>query len=330
MEEILNKFKNEYPDYKIIFLTKFGSHLYGFSNENSDTDIKGVFVPSAEDMLTKTDIDHWSYSTGNKDAKNTKDDIDVELFSIHKYLDMLSRGITVALDIHFAESNPDCYIQHDNKLWSDIVQKHGSKLISRNLKSFFGYCVGQSSKYGLKGIRLTELKDFISFLEGLHIDKQCKVRQGITAIEMQVQRYQYIKLVNLEGITYVHVLGKNYLLDIVFQQLLDFCKGIENRYGKRAESAVSGVDLKALSHSFRILDESEELMTTGKITFPVKNAKYIKDLRDGLVDTDEAFILLHSKLDELNALEKTSKNILPFEVDLGLKSKIVLEMYKYM
>jgi hypothetical protein len=329
VEDILNEFKQEHPDYDVVFLTQYGSHLYGFNNENSDTDIKGVYLPSVSDLVTQTAPEHWTRSTGGKDSKNTKDDIDVELFSLHKYLDMLSKGITVALDIHFASSNKQCTL-HTCDIWR-YVELNGTRLISKNLRSLFGYCVGQSHKYGLKGARLNELKGFISWLENLNYDGEVKLKyfKDVINTHFEEAKYEYIKVRLMEDIVYVYVLGKNYLLDITLTQLIDFCKGIEARYGKRAEASVDGVDLKALSHSFRILDESEELLTTGKITFPVKNTQYIKDLRNGLVDTDEAFTLLHEKLDMLMELEKTDKNVLPEVVDLSLKQEMIISIYEH-
>ena len=36
---------------KILFKTLTGSKLYGTNSENSDTDIKGVFLPDIKDLL---------------------------------------------------------------------------------------------------------------------------------------------------------------------------------------------------------------------------------------------------------------------------------------
>ena len=52
-------------------------------------------------------------------------------------------------------------------------------------------------------------------------------------------------------------------------------------YGKRAEAAASdnGVDWKAISHCVRVLLQVEELLTINKITFPLKEADFVKSIK---------------------------------------------------
>ena len=57
-------------------------------------------------------------------------------------------------------------------------------------------------------------------------------------------------------------------------------------YGKRTRSAADndGRDWKALSHALRALYEAEELVDTGKITFPLPLADEVKALKEGRLD----------------------------------------------
>ena len=54
------------------------------------------------------------------------------------------------------------------------------------------------------------------------------------------------------------------------------CKKVIDSYGKRAQAAADndGSDLKAISHCVRILFQVEELLETGKITFPLTEQPY--------------------------------------------------------
>jgi predicted nucleotidyltransferase len=323
---LLDEFKTKHPDYEIIFLTKYGSQLYGFSTPESDTDIKGIFIPSKKDMLLGIAKHQWTKSTGNKESKNTKDDIDIELFSIHTFLDMLSSGKTNALDIMFATSNTECII-YTSKYW-DCVQTKAINLINSNLSSFFGYCVGQANKYGIKGTRLDELTKLINYINKNKIDKNLKLRDIVSILDTFIMQNNpsYIKFNYLLDVEYLYVLGRNYVLTMTVKELIEHLIFTKSKYGKRAENAANGADLKALSHSFRILDESEELMTTGKITFPVKNANFIRELRKGNIDKDLAFYQLNEKLDYVRYVEK-SANVLPACTSSTLRNEIISEIY---
>ena len=76
-QNIIEKAKELVEPYgKLVFLTVFGSHLYGTNTLTSDTDYKGIFIPHKQDLLKNIASHHISYSTGKSDSKNTKDDID--------------------------------------------------------------------------------------------------------------------------------------------------------------------------------------------------------------------------------------------------------------
>ena len=44
----------------------FGSHLYGTTNENSDTDLKGVFLPNKRDILLGRIPQQYSFKRNKK------------------------------------------------------------------------------------------------------------------------------------------------------------------------------------------------------------------------------------------------------------------------
>jgi len=54
LTEILKSFENEY-NAKVVYVTIYGSKLFGTDNANSDTDYKGIFIPSKKDVLLKRD-----------------------------------------------------------------------------------------------------------------------------------------------------------------------------------------------------------------------------------------------------------------------------------
>ncbi len=64
---------------------KFGSHLYGTATEKSDLDFKGIFLPSNREILLGKIPKSIKYDTGNDHSKNSPEDIDEEIYSLHYF-----------------------------------------------------------------------------------------------------------------------------------------------------------------------------------------------------------------------------------------------------
>lgn len=146
---------------KVLIKTYAGSHLFGTSTPESDTDYKGVFIPSERDIILGRDSDTIQQSTGEADSKNSKDDVDVELYRLKKFLKMLRNGDTAAIELLFT---PEEMIVEKSVLWEHIVAERHN-LISRKIKGVIGYARHQANKYGIKGIRLNDLDVAIKTLK---------------------------------------------------------------------------------------------------------------------------------------------------------------------
>ncbi len=83
----------------ILMRTQFGSHVYGTNLPTSDTDFKGIYIPTKRDLyLSRAQKTINTGTKENKSARNESTDIDEEIFSLQQYLKLLSEGQTVALD----------------------------------------------------------------------------------------------------------------------------------------------------------------------------------------------------------------------------------------
>ena len=108
LQTIIDKTGLDLQGTKVLCLVRFGSHLYGTNTEDSDTDYKGIFMPSKR-MIYLNRIPK-SISANSKSSscgdKNTKEDIDCELYSLHYFIELACKGETVALDmIHVNKQN---------------------------------------------------------------------------------------------------------------------------------------------------------------------------------------------------------------------------------
>lgn len=71
VQKIIDDFEAEYRA-RIVYITVSGSKLFGTDNANSDTNYKGIFIPSREDVLLKKDIEHFNYNTNTKEKNDKK------------------------------------------------------------------------------------------------------------------------------------------------------------------------------------------------------------------------------------------------------------------
>lgn len=314
-EKLLN-FENE-NDAKVLYVTKYGSKLYGTDNPNSDTDYKGVFVQATDLILLKKDLDHWTSNSNNTNEKNGVDDIDLQLFSLHKFFQLLRKGETGALDLLFSMwSNSVVY---KDQVFVDHMQMYYTKFLNRKLHSFTGYAVSQAKKYGVKGSRYKELKNFVEYFTNvveLHSEtKKLEVLFGDFETYFKNNDTKYLSMTQAEGpktgkgenmVDYVKLLGKKFSGDVTVDYFFERVNDMLDQFGNRAKSAMSGTDMKSLSHAVRVLLEVEELLDTGFMKFPLTEKEFVTSVKEGRKDVDEVMEFVNSKLDVVKEKLETS------------------------
>lgn len=95
-----------------------GSRMYGLDTDESDWDMRGVWVPPASDYISCKKIDeHWS-SVGR--------DSDCVWYSLRKLLTMADNGNPTVLEWMFA---PPETIVHSHDAW-ELIQEHRSDFVT--------------------------------------------------------------------------------------------------------------------------------------------------------------------------------------------------------
>jgi hypothetical protein len=136
-----------------IFKTIAGSRLYGTHTPESDTDYKAVHLPTKREILLGNRKMVKSGSTGQTNAKNTSEDIDVESFELQRFLKLASDMQTIPVELLFITPLTRMGLLQWNLIWPEIVMNR-DKILSNNPASFVGYCKSQSVKYSMRGDRL--------------------------------------------------------------------------------------------------------------------------------------------------------------------------------
>jgi len=306
---------------KTIVKMIFGSQIYGTSTENSDTDIKGVFLPSPEEILLQKIPKVISTSTKeNERAKNTKNDIDTELFSLGTFFKLVSEGQTVVMDMLFAPWNFNLETPH--WIWFDIINNR-DKLLSKQSKSFVGYCRTQANKYGIKGSRVSAMRLALELLK-LH-----DIHKKISELESDIilLNGEHSKIfIDDKGMKYWEVCNRKIPFTAKVKFGIDAFQKIFDEYGHRALAAEqqNGIDWKALSHAVRIGEQAKELLTTGFITFPRPNAQFLLEVKLGKRSYQEVADIIEKNLEEIEKIE----SILPDQPDHKWIEQYLLDIYK--
>lgn len=321
-----------------LFELKFGSHLYGTDTPNSDTDLKAIYIPEARDIVLnryqKTISTSRPKSTGER---NNKDDIDIEIFSLDRYLKLLADGQTVALDILFAPISMYTYANPELFYIFNDIYTNRDKLICKDVTAFFGYAKQQAAKYGLKGFRVAAFREALDFVSGFK-DHQKLYELPLHKFVYErpcakpTQKNEYISLavrINPKGIEeeFLEVAGKYYAVHCNVKLVREQLQEKFDEYGKRALLAEKneGVDWKALSHAVRVNSQGIELLNTGYITFPRPDKDLLLKIKTGQLPYKEVEEII---LEGFNGLEEAKqKSTLREKPDQNYIDNYVADIY---
>ena len=305
------------PKQVVVFML-FGSKLYGTDTPDSDTDYKGIYMPTAEQILLQRVPKTYSYKTKSSKIdgeRNTPEDIDVQIFSLHYFLDMAVKGETASIDMLHC---PDGWEAISTNVWKSLKRLRG-KFYTKNLKAFVSYARKQAAKYGIKGSRLKAAKEVLEFLEH---DVNYHSEKKLADIWEQLPEGEHIHKTDPileEGkkpIRMYQVCGKKLQETVTVEYAYDVLKKFWNDYGHRAELAAKneGIDWKAVSHALRAAYMVAEMLSVGTITLPLPAAEFVRNVKLGLYDYKKTVaVILEILMNQIEQLSELSN--LPEKVD---------------
>lgn len=294
-----------------LYLTLFGSTLYGTETPGkSDVDIRGVFLPSLGSLALNAAPKSLHYSTGNEERRNTAADVDIDLWSLqHWLLKLLPAGDTGALDMLFSPSHAACTLLRDDRL-DDVFASPLKLLDAKNGRAYAEYSLGQAKKYGIKGSRIGALKSVHQWLQANCPDPapEARLRDILDRLAADCADGRHCSLETVQNDPALQLCGKVHVGSLRLSKFIRRVESDMRRDGARATEAEQnqGVDFKALSHALRALDQMEELLTTGKITFPLKNRDALIAVKQGAFSWPELEPKILARLAEIDALRDAS------------------------
>jgi len=350
---------------ELIYLSQYGSHLYGLNTENSDLDFRGVYIPTLDDIILHKDKDEINTELevevecyeeidkvingfplkGAVKAKKVK--VDVKIFSLQKFIQLCSKADTNALDLLFSWTNKDTesYLYAVSDYINPMAQivTYKNKLINTDrLESPITYAFKQATKYGLKGERLKVLqnvlqgtKNFLKEWKDVIVTPQVHHLLEDDYYELNINSLidnKHVKIDELDNKgkleKYLYVCGVQHQFNL---ELDKFIKRIEEKINKeytsqRTIDAKDGNDWKALSHAIRVLLEIKELLDTGNIQFPLKDKEFLLDIKQGKVEREFIDNFFNQELS--NILEGVQKNELNWKYDEEFLNEFILQEVK--
>jgi hypothetical protein len=314
---------------------KFGSHLYGTDTPNSDLDLKAIYLPEAREIcLGRVRRNICSSRPKQPFERNTKDDIDIEIFSLGEYLKLLLEGQTMALDMLFALQRPEMVQRFNRSDLFDQIYENRFKLLNRQVNAFLGYARQQASKYGVKGFRVHALRETLEFFKSFpevmdrvseHGDK---VRRFVKELNNEHVKITVLESPDKKPLDHLEVCSKYLPFTGTIKNALVGLQKRFDAYGHRALLAErnEGCDWKALSHAVRVNSEAKELLLSGFITFPRPDRELLIKVKTGQMPYKAIAEIIESGLEELEELRL--KSILRDKPDYEWADDFLYSVYK--
>lgn len=318
---------------KTIVKAYFGSHLYGTSTPESDVDFKEIYVPHARDILTGNVKEHMSKNTNNTSSKNTKDDVDHELYSLKYFFKLAADGETVALDM--LHTPPSLVVKSDlPDVWK-YIQDNRSRFYTTNMKSYLGYVRKQASKYGVKGSRLAVLRQALKRSNewGQYFDNGAVIRLSHMKNVLPVGEFaSWVETENEKTgkQTFYSLLDRKFQDTLTNKEFNAILVKLEENYGERARKAEAneGIDWKALSHACRGGLQLLEIYKTGDLVYPLQDAPFILDVKLGKHTFKTVQEFLEDIVDQVeHAAEQAAKNGMQQKVDMSFWDDFLEQVY---
>lgn len=315
-------------DEKLLYLIYFGSHLYGTYDENSDVDYKGLFLPSKKDLLLMNGRKSINWKSGNNESKNSSEDVDVELWSVHHFIELIKKGDTGAIDLLYSITNNEA-IAYLNNYILELFENPLKLFDPTSVNSYTEYSANQAKKYGVKGSRLGVLKRIYYYLKENVSDYLMNSRLSVIAPDILDNFYDksfcFYKNINNEDA--LVIAGKTHIYSIRIKEFFHRIEREYKKYGKRSEMAMNneGLDYKALSHAIRCIEQTKELLRTGKIVYPLISSPFIKEVKDGKYSWQfiENYIV-----EGLNEVDKLRETGIKGEHDQEFVNHLILKLYR--
>jgi hypothetical protein len=123
----------------VIHLFIGGSELHGAKmGATDDLDLYGVFLDGPAGVLGLKPRRHFVWSTASDDRRNGPEDVDLTLYSLHRWAELAAKGNATALHFVFAEATAT-----SNEIWGVVQRARYHFLSKQSAEQFMGFATNQ-------------------------------------------------------------------------------------------------------------------------------------------------------------------------------------------
>lgn len=338
-KRFLEEFKELHPDRELIFLYKAGSHFFDLHSPTSDTDYRGVYMPSLKEFHegeSKRKFFERKTLAGNKTGiKNTSDDTDLYLFSYTFFLGLLRRGDFNVIELLHT---PKDKIIIDSPIIQELIDFR-KNLIVNDISAFLGFIKKEYRRYGVNIKHYKIQEDFANFLRKYpkhtrlneiwsDIKEYAKDDEQILFTTSLTGRSTEVSTLKIAQRLYQNTVKVDYVIEGIDKRL--------KTYGHRQKSmAESGVEYKGLYHALRLIYEANDLYDYGELKIPFDKNRYsvLKSIKNSEVQQEFVFNLIDKEIDKLYKREKeviSNKDIINMRVEKILNQIIGEKKIQYL
>ncbi|MBN2532085.1 MAG: nucleotidyltransferase domain-containing protein [Spirochaetales bacterium] len=308
----------------MILKVRTGSHLYGFASRESDTDFLSVFIPHSSELLGLHPVEYRDESTKRPGIqnRNNKNDVDDKSFSLSRFLKLLLRNNPNIIEVLFADKKNILVCEPEAR---ELMDNH-AKIVSRVVRdTFTGYAFSQKKKLVVKKERFTSLRKGLDYLEKqifVHETEKYTGNDIKTAgdIVTRIMNRNYYREISEGEAGKLNSILKYYKGKK--QNCESFHKGMDvamiyrkikdeyDNYGWRVHTESFhnvGYDTKFAYHLIRLLFEGWQLLSTSRISYPIRGAarKQILKIRNQQASYGELLEMYELWYEKIQSVQST-------------------------
>ncbi len=286
--------------YDIIMESICGSHLYGTNTAESDTDYVGIVLPKDSEVFGFKVMEELDVSLKSKldSGKNSKEAVDRKFYEFRNFVKLAAANNPNIIELLFV--NPGSLLIGSQIHTAMVDNAYAFVDHNKIHTKFLAYAGSQKHKMILKPDNYTALQVSLDFLYGYigtdsladlsdsnHIrkSKQLLVELGDVVMELKLPiefKDSFVKVGDL-----------NFNKSITVKSAISKIEERIKKAGSRTDLFLKhGFDTKFGSHCVRLLLEALSLLKESSITFPLKEAPFIKDIKCGKYTREQTLVII--------------------------------------
>jgi len=215
------------PKSSIIHLFVGGSQLHGAKVEGyDDLDIYGCYVEPPERILGLDPLEHFVWSSGSAREKNTAKDVDVTMYSLHRWGELMLKGNPAVLHYLYAQGE----VSAQRNVWAGILASREGFLSQKSALQYVGFANAQRMRLtGERGMgRHGQRQDLVEkygydtkfAMHYVRLLYECKELLSQKRLTLPLPEKDLLIKIRTGGYTEPEVLAMGSALDEECQQLL--------------------------------------------------------------------------------------------------------------